>query len=86
MLLLNMLAEYGYHLFYHESSNSEKRSQLTRNDGPLFVSLQVSSRLGELEATLDAGIRHRNKALADVGFHLTRWMNLVIYVDISRSA
>ncbi|KNA18565.1 hypothetical protein SOVF_069640 isoform B [Spinacia oleracea] len=38
---------------------------------------EVSSRLGELEATLDAGIRHRNKALADVGFHLTRWMNLV---------
>ncbi|XP_021776119.1 V-type proton ATPase subunit a1-like [Chenopodium quinoa] len=38
---------------------------------------EVSSRLAELEATLDAGMRHRNKALADVAFHLTRWMNLV---------
>lgn len=48
--------------------------------------LQVSSRLAELEATLDAGIRQRNKALADVGFHLSRWVNLVIYGDISRFA
>lgn len=41
------------------------------------INKEVSARLAELEATLDAGIRHRNKALADVGFHLTRWMNLV---------
>ncbi|KAK9690445.1 hypothetical protein RND81_09G128100 [Saponaria officinalis] len=38
---------------------------------------EVSSRLADLEATLDAGIRHRNKALSDIGFHLTRWMYLV---------
>ncbi|KMT01077.1 hypothetical protein BVRB_9g223320 [Beta vulgaris subsp. vulgaris] len=41
------------------------------------INKEVSSRLAELEATLDAGIRQRNKALADVGFHLSRWMNLV---------
>lgn len=39
--------------------------------------LQVSSRLAELEATLDAGIRHRNKALTSVGFHLAKWINMV---------
>ena len=39
--------------------------------------LQVSSRLADLEATLDAGIRHRNKALASVGGHLTKWMDMV---------
>lgn len=39
--------------------------------------LQVLSRLSELEATLDAGIRHRNKALTSIGFHLTKWMIMV---------
>ena len=38
---------------------------------------QVSSRLADLEATLDAGIRHRNKALASVGGHLEQWMDMV---------
>ncbi|KAL6276006.1 hypothetical protein ACE6H2_019607 [Prunus campanulata] len=42
--------------------------------------LQVSSRLAELEETLDAGIRHRNKALTSVGFHLAKWMNM-LYPD-----
>ncbi|KAH9607909.1 hypothetical protein KSS87_008480 [Heliosperma pusillum] len=41
------------------------------------ITKEVSSRLADLEATLDAGMRHRNKALSDMGFHLTRWMNLV---------
>ncbi|ONI00508.1 hypothetical protein PRUPE_6G092300 [Prunus persica] len=45
-----------------------KQRQITR---------EVSSRLAELEATLDAGIRHRNKALTSVGFHLGKWMNMV---------
>ncbi|XP_065865690.1 V-type proton ATPase subunit a1 [Euphorbia lathyris] len=45
-----------------------KQRQITR---------EVLSRLSELEATLDAGIRHRNKALASVGFHLTKWMKMV---------
>jgi hypothetical protein len=39
--------------------------------------LQVSSRLADLEATLDAGIRHRNKALSSVGGHLAKWMDMV---------
>ncbi|CAO2817972.1 unnamed protein product [Amaranthus hypochondriacus] len=41
------------------------------------INKEVSSRLADLEATLDAGIRHRNKALSDISFHLSRWMNLV---------
>ncbi|KAJ0084266.1 hypothetical protein Patl1_30782 [Pistacia atlantica] len=45
-----------------------KQSQIIR---------EVLSRLSELEATLEAGIRHRNKALTSIGFHLTKWMNLV---------
>ncbi|XP_038901222.1 V-type proton ATPase subunit a1 [Benincasa hispida] len=45
-----------------------KQRQITR---------EVSSRLTELEATLDAGIRHRNEALASIGFHLIKWMSMV---------
>ena len=41
--------------------------------------LQVSLCLADLEATLDAGIRHRNKALTSVGMHLLKWMNMVIF-------
>ncbi|CAI0545372.1 unnamed protein product [Linum tenue] len=45
-----------------------KQRQLTR---------EVLSRLSELEATLDAGIRHRNQALISIGLHLTKWINMV---------
>ncbi|CAL1406027.1 unnamed protein product [Linum trigynum] len=45
-----------------------KQRQLTR---------EVVTRLSELEATLDAGIRHRNQALASIGLHLTKWTNMV---------
>ncbi|XP_004505946.1 V-type proton ATPase subunit a1-like [Cicer arietinum] len=45
-----------------------KQRQITR---------EVSSRLTDLEATLDAGIRHRNKALSSVGGHLAKWMDMV---------
>lgn len=45
-----------------------KQRQITR---------EVSSRLSELEATLDAGIRHRNKALTTVGHQLWRWTIMV---------
>ncbi|PON62354.1 ATPase, V0 complex, subunit 116kDa [Parasponia andersonii] len=38
---------------------------------------EVSSRLVELETTLDAGIRHRNKALTSLSFHLAKWMKMV---------
>lgn len=41
------------------------------------ISREVLARLSELEATLDAGIRHRNKALSSIGFHLMKWMNMV---------
>ncbi|MBA0703283.1 hypothetical protein Goari_022957 [Gossypium aridum] len=37
----------------------------------------VSSHLSELETTLDAGIRHRNKALTSIGYHLTQWTSMV---------
>ncbi|XP_057955951.1 V-type proton ATPase subunit a1 isoform X2 [Malania oleifera] len=45
-----------------------KQRQITR---------EVLSRLSELEATLDAGMLHRNKALSSIGIHLTKWMNMV---------
>ncbi|CAL0329104.1 unnamed protein product [Lupinus luteus] len=38
---------------------------------------EVSSRLADLEATLDAGIRHWNTALASLGGHLPKWMDMV---------
>ncbi|GFY99230.1 vacuolar proton ATPase A1 [Actinidia rufa] len=45
-----------------------KQRQLTR---------EVLSRLSELEATLDAGIRHRNKALSNIESQLAKWMSRV---------
>ncbi|XP_020522169.1 V-type proton ATPase subunit a1 isoform X2 [Amborella trichopoda] len=45
-----------------------KQRQITR---------EVLSRLSEFEATLDAGIRHRNKALTSIGYHLKEWTLLV---------
>ncbi|XP_050292264.1 V-type proton ATPase subunit a1 isoform X2 [Quercus robur] len=45
-----------------------KQRQITR---------EVSLRLSDLETTLDAGIRHRNKALTSIGMHLVKWMNMV---------
>ncbi|OAY37934.1 V-type proton ATPase subunit a1 [Manihot esculenta] len=53
---------------YPVSEDITKQRQITR---------EVLSRLSELEATLDAGIRHRNKALSSIGYQLTRWMNRV---------
>ncbi|XP_054815796.1 V-type proton ATPase subunit a1-like [Prosopis cineraria] len=41
------------------------------------ISREVSSRLSDLETTLEAGIRHRNKALASIEGHLAKWMNMV---------
>ncbi|KAL3530621.1 hypothetical protein ACH5RR_009943 [Cinchona calisaya] len=45
-----------------------KRTQITQ---------EVSSRLSELETTLDAGTRHRDQALTSIGFQLAKWMNMV---------
>lgn len=53
---------------YPVSEDITKQRQITR---------EVLSRLSELEVTLDAGIRHRNKALSSIGYQLTRWMNRV---------
>ncbi|XP_050138743.1 V-type proton ATPase subunit a1-like [Malus sylvestris] len=53
---------------YPVPEDTTRQRQITR---------EVSSRLAELETTLDAGICHRNKALASVGFHLAKWMNMV---------
>ncbi|XP_058110088.1 V-type proton ATPase subunit a1 [Magnolia sinica] len=47
---------------------SDKQRQITR---------EVLSRLSDLEATLDAGIRHRNKALNSIGFDLRKWITMV---------
>ncbi|CAJ1979366.1 unnamed protein product [Sphenostylis stenocarpa] len=41
------------------------------------ITSEVSARLTDLETTLDAGIRHRNKALAFVAGPLTKWMDMV---------
>nr|GMD61377.1 V-type proton ATPase subunit A1-like [Ipomoea batatas] len=41
------------------------------------ITLEVLSRLTELETTLDAGLRHRDKALTSIGFQLTQWANMV---------
>ncbi|KAK4785439.1 hypothetical protein SAY86_002128 [Trapa natans] len=45
-----------------------KQQQLTR---------EVFSRLSDLEATLDAGIRQRNKVLSSIDYNLTKWANMV---------
>ncbi|GAV71361.1 V_ATPase_I domain-containing protein [Cephalotus follicularis] len=53
---------------YSVPEDITKQRQVTRD---------VSSHLSELDATLDAGIRHRNKALSSMDFHMTKWMNVV---------
>ncbi|XWS28447.1 hypothetical protein CRYUN_Cryun25bG0069800 [Craigia yunnanensis] len=53
---------------YPVPEDINKQRQITR---------EVLSRLSELETTLDAGIRHRNKALTSIGYHLTQWMSMV---------
>ncbi|XP_010244989.1 PREDICTED: V-type proton ATPase subunit a1-like [Nelumbo nucifera] len=41
------------------------------------VTQEVLSRLSELEDTLDAGVRHRNKALTSIALHLRKWTIMV---------
>ncbi|CAA0823163.1 V-type proton ATPase subunit a1 [Striga hermonthica] len=53
---------------YPVPEDTTKRRQITR---------EVLSRLSELETTLEAGLRHRDAALTSIGFHLTKWMNMV---------
>ncbi|PPS13627.1 hypothetical protein GOBAR_AA06956 [Gossypium barbadense] len=53
---------------YPVPEDFSKQRQITR---------EILSRLSELETTLDAGIRHQNKALTSIGYHLTQWMSMV---------
>jgi V-type H+-transporting ATPase subunit a len=53
---------------YPVPEDTTKQRQLTR---------EVLSRLSDLEATLDAGTRHRNNALNSVGYSLTNWITTV---------
>ncbi|KAF3683527.1 V-type proton ATPase subunit a1 [Capsicum chinense] len=53
---------------YPVSEETTKRRQITQ---------EVLSRLSELETTLDAGLHHRDKALTSIGYHLTKWINMV---------
>ncbi|CAD5189442.1 unnamed protein product [Musa acuminata subsp. burmannicoides] len=53
---------------YPVPEENSKQMQLTR---------EVSLRLSELEATLDAGNRHRNKALASIASQLWNWIIMV---------
>uniref|UniRef100_A0A1D1XUJ5 V-type proton ATPase subunit a n=1 Tax=Anthurium amnicola TaxID=1678845 RepID=A0A1D1XUJ5_9ARAE len=53
---------------YPVPEDVNKQRQITR---------EVLTRLSELEATLDAGIRHRNKALSSIGSNLWKWTLLV---------
>ncbi|KAF3644304.1 V-type proton ATPase subunit a1 [Capsicum annuum] len=53
---------------YPVPEDMTKRRQITQ---------EVLSQLSELETTLDVGLRHRDKALTSIGFHLTKWMNMV---------
>ncbi|XP_044483316.1 V-type proton ATPase subunit a1-like isoform X2 [Mangifera indica] len=65
--ILKICEAFGAHC-YPVPEDITKQRQIIR---------EVLSRLSELEATLEAGIRHRNKALTSIGFHLTKWMNMV---------
>ncbi|XP_060174424.1 V-type proton ATPase subunit a1-like isoform X2 [Lycium barbarum] len=53
---------------YPVPEDTTKRRQITQ---------EVLSRLSELETTLDAGLLHRDKALTSIGYHLTKWINMV---------
>ncbi|XP_016500848.2 V-type proton ATPase subunit a1 isoform X1 [Nicotiana tabacum] len=53
---------------YPVPEDTTKRRQITQ---------EVLFRLSELETTLDAGLRHRDKALTSIGYHLTKWINMV---------
>ncbi|XP_065049155.1 V-type proton ATPase subunit a1-like isoform X2 [Musa acuminata AAA Group] len=53
---------------YPVPEENSKQMQLTR---------EVSLRLSDLEATLDAGNRHRNKALASIASQLWNWIIMV---------
>ncbi|KAL0390152.1 UNVERIFIED_CONTAM: V-type proton ATPase subunit a1 [Sesamum calycinum] len=53
---------------YPVPEDTIRRRQITR---------EVLSHLSDLETTLEAGLRHRDKALISIGFHLAKWMNMI---------
>ncbi|KAJ3669145.1 hypothetical protein LUZ60_011095 [Juncus effusus] len=53
---------------YPVPDDRTKQRQITR---------EVTSRLSDLEVTLDAGIRHRNQVLASIGSQIWRWSLMV---------
>ncbi|KAL9322803.1 hypothetical protein ACSQ67_010856 [Phaseolus vulgaris] len=71
------LAEHEHELIEMNSNSDKLRQSYNELLEFKIVLQQVSSRLTDLEATLEAGIRHRNKALASVVDHLAKWMNMV---------
>ncbi|KAL9296683.1 hypothetical protein ACSQ67_022579 [Phaseolus vulgaris] len=71
------LAEHEYELIEMNSNSEKLRKSYNELLEFKIVLEKVSARLADLEATLEAGIRHRNKALASVGGPLTIWMDMV---------
>lgn len=43
--------------------------------------MQVESRLGELQNTLDAGIHHRNNVFENIGHNLEQWTVMVSQIS-----
>lgn len=76
-LLIVVLSYEGQLYFRFSSAKSMFNSYTIRADMSLTICIQVLERLSELETTLDAGLRHRDKALTSINFHLAKWMNMV---------
>jgi len=41
---------------------------------------QVSARLSELQATLNAGFVHRQNVLTNIGYNLDYWVSMVSFI------
>ncbi|KAG9139092.1 hypothetical protein Leryth_020775 [Lithospermum erythrorhizon] len=53
---------------YPVPDDTTKRRQITS---------EVTSRLSDLETTLESGLHHRDKILTSIGFQLSKWMGMV---------
>lgn len=42
--------------------------------------VQVETRLGELQNTLDAGLHHRDNVFKNIGYNLDQWTVMVSHV------
>lgn len=45
---------------------------------------QVSARLSELQATLNAGVVHRQSVLTNIGYNLDYWVAMVISISLQQ--